>query len=381
MLTSTYLGRYALWFKATNSDHLRFPTVPVNPAATPRRLERRQSPVVFDPVTVRGQDGERKVPLDALVNDTGSTALLVLRDGEVLYERYANGGAVDRLNRCFSVTKSIGSALVGAAIRHGHIDDIDQTVGEFLPELRGERRGELTLRQLLEMQSGIRFREGVLPWQDDARTYYDPDCRRLTLGARIVDPVGEFFHYNNFCTFLIGMIVERATGETVDRFLERAIWQPIGAEHPASFLIDSGANRFVHLESGFNATAADLARFGLLYLEDGKVGGEQVLPPGWVDLSTTPEGRRTDQDYFRHYRKLPWGRPLSSGRYFYGLFWWGYLAGEAEHDYFAMGVLGEHIYVSPRHRTVIVRLSERFPPGMWWPPVFRQLAEQASMRA
>jgi CubicO group peptidase (beta-lactamase class C family) len=130
-----------------------------------------------------------------------------------------------------------------------------------------------------------------------------------------------------------------------------------------------------HLESGLSARALDLAKFGQLYLQRGIWRGRRLLPMEWVDASTSAEGVRTDAAWFAHYRGKPWGRVFAGGRVHYRHMWWGTRVDDRHHDYFAMGVLGQHVYVSPDTRTVIVRLSDRFPPGMWWPPVFRQVAE------
>lgn len=228
------------------------------------------------------------------------------------------------------------------------------------------------------MHSGIQFSEGVFPWSDEVKSYYSLNCRAAAFAARVTDPIGSFFHYNDYHPFLLALILEQATGESVSSFLERALWKRIGAQFPASVTYDSEVSRLEHMESGLNACALDLAKFGLVYLNRGTWLGTQVIPSAWVEESTSPAGARTDPEYFRYYRDRPWGPILSTGKYYYKYLWWGHRIGEAEHDYFAMGVLGQHIYVSPSTRVVIVRLSTRFPKGMWWIPVFRQLAQQAS---
>lgn len=378
MLTSTRLGRYILWNRPTAHDHLRFPCLALRPAEAPRTLPTAASPMQARPVNVHGPKSMVATALHPLLDRTGTTALIVLSSGRVAYEWYGNGGARQTIGRCFSVTKSFASALVGIAIGDGALPDIDTRVADVLPEFAASRSGELTLRHLLEMRSGIRFVAGPLPWSDDAICYYAPDCREAARRVPVVDPVGAFFHYNDYHLFLIGMILERATGEPLARYFERKLWQPMGAEYPASLSIDSRRHGFVHLESGLNAAALDLARFGQLFLDCGTVGGTQIVPTDWVQSSTGPEGARRDADWFRFYANRPWGRVFAAGRAFYKHWWWGHEAGPGDCDYFAMGALGAHIYVSPRHRVVVVRLSQRFPKGFWWAPVFRQIAEQAA---
>lgn len=379
MLTDTRLGRYVLWNEPTDRDHLRFPSAPLRAAR--RAADLPMAPRRFGPVTVNDPQGPRDVAVDSLLAETGTTALVVVSGGRIVLEWYAPGARRDLPGRNFSVTKSFASALVGAAIADGAIAGLETRVDDHLPEFAGSGIGGLSLRHLLEMRSGIRFVEGPLPWSDDAICYFSPDCRAATRRARIVDPVGTQFHYNDYHPFLVGMMLERATGEPIAAYAERRLWQRIGAEYPASLSLDSAAHGFAHLESGLNATAVDLARFGLMILRGGKVGEDQVLPEDWVRQSTGPEGARRDPDWFSRYQGKPWGRVFVSGRYFYKLFWWGHEVAPGDCDCFAMGVLGAHIHVSPRLDTVIVRQSGRFPKGMWWPPVFRQLAEQAAEHA
>lgn len=376
--TSTLLGRYILWNMPTNRDHLRFPSRPLSPAASPFRFRRARAPQVFDKVTIRKDGVETAVELAQLLEETGTTAFVIVRDQELLYESYPNGGSASTVNRCFSVTKSVLSALIGIAIAAGKLGGIDDRIKQYLPEFAHAPLGDLSIGHLLQMRSGIQFVEGMFPWSDEVKTYHSPNSRAAAFAARVTDPIGGYFHYNDYHPFLLAMILERATGEPVSSFLEHALWQRIGAEFPASVSYDSEASRLEHMESGLNACALDLAKFGLLYLNRGNWFGTEVIPEHWVDASTSPARARTDPQYFRYYDKLPWGRFLASGRYYYKYLWWGYRASENEHDYFAMGVLGQHVYVSPRTRVVIVRLSDRFPKGMWWVPVFRQLALQAS---
>ncbi len=378
LITATRLGRYILWNRPTNADHRRFPSVALQPSSRPFDFAPAARPAAFGPITVRSPEGETSAPLETVLEQSGTTGLVVVAGGRLVYEHYANGGGREVVNRCFSVTKSFTSALVGIALGEGRLDGIDRPIAEILPELADRPSGALTLRHLLEMRSGIRYVEAKLPWSDDTICYYAPDCRAAARRAPVTDPVGATFHYNDYHLFLVGMVLERVMGEPVAATFQRLLWQKIGTRYPASLSIDSKRHGCVHLESGLNATALDLAKFGLLFLDHGRWQGESVVPADWVRSSTGPEGARRDPAWFSLYDRRPWGRVFATGRYFYKHFWWGHEANPGEHDFFAMGVLGQHIYVSPQRQVVIVRLSERFPRGMWWPPVFRQIVDQLS---
>jgi CubicO group peptidase (beta-lactamase class C family) len=319
--------------------------------------------------------GVAQQPLSRLLADSGTTAIVVLHDGRLTWETYPGGDVLGRPQRCFSVTKSVASALVGLAIADGAVDSVDTPIGRWLPDLEDPRARALTIAHLLEMRSGIRFTEGMLPWHDEPRTYYATDLRARLLTLAVADPLGAFFHYNDWHPLLLSLVLERATGKTVTELVQQRIWSPLGMEHPASMMVDrDDPSGLEHLESGLTATARDLAKFGQWYLQDGVWQGRRLLPPGWVQSSTSPAGARSDAAWFDYYRARPWGRVLSTGRYHYGRLWWGHRLGSGGCDFFAMGVLGQHVYVSPDTATVIVRLSSRFPPGMWWAPVLRSMA-------
>jgi CubicO group peptidase (beta-lactamase class C family) len=374
-VTSTYLGRYLTWLRPTNYDQTRMPQRTLKPSPTPTTLPARLVGGL-ERLPISTGKGGPAAPLEKLLAETGTTALVVLHKGRLAFDHYPNGGSRERPNRCFSVTKSIASALVGLALGSGKVASVADPISLYLTELRGSPLGALTIAHLLEMRSGIRFVEGVLPWNDEPRTYYATDLRTRLLQSQITDPIGSFFHYIDWHPQLISLILERATGMSVTQWLQEKLWTPLGAEYSASMMVDrNDAAGVEHLESGLTAAAHDLAKFGQLFLQDGIWNGERLLPEGWVASSTGPGDARTDKAWFAYYRNRPWGRFLESGRVYYRRFWWGNLLGEERYDYFAMGVLGQHVYVAPDRQTVIVRLSDRFPPGTWWPPIFRQIVD------
>lgn len=373
---STYLARYLAWNRPTNRDFLRMPQRALSASVAPEALPAASPTLDFPNLPVSAKRGEPVIALAPLLHSTGTTAFVVLDAGRVAWEHYANEGSRERPNRCFSVTKSIASALIGIAIAEGAIESIDQPIGRWLPELRDPRVRELTFAHLLEMRSGIGFTEGLWPWRDEPQTYYANDLRRRLVDCRVSDPVSAFFHYNDWHPLLIALLLERATEQPVTHWLQTRLWDPLGCEYPATMMVDRDDPAGVeHLESGLTARAVDLAKFGQLCLQGGMWKGRQIVPASWIDATTSPDGARTDAQWFSYYRDKPWGRFLAGGNVYYGRMWWGVKIDDHRHDYFAMGVLGQHVYVSPDTQTVIVRLSDRFPPGMWWPPVFRRIAE------
>jgi CubicO group peptidase (beta-lactamase class C family) len=375
-LIATYLGRYLWLNRPTSDDQDRMPQRPLRASPRPQQLPLAMAPLALGAVRVTVKPGRPPSTLLDLLVATGTTDLVIVHRGEIVWEYRSEAEARMQPRRCFSVTKSVASALLGLALGAGCIDSIASPIGRWLPELRDPGVAALTLDQLLHMHSGIGFREGLLPWRDEPRTYYATDLRQRLARLRIADRVGAFFHYNDWHPLLLALVIERAAGQTVTAWLQQRLWDPLGAECGGSLMVDrDDAGGIEHLESGLTAAAIDLAKFGQLYLQDGVWQGRRLLPEGWVRGTTSPAGARTDPEWFAYYRDRPWGRVFAGGRTYYQAMWWGTRIDEARHDFFAMGVLGQHVYLAPDREVVIVRLSDRFPPGVWWAPVLRQLAD------
>jgi CubicO group peptidase (beta-lactamase class C family) len=303
--------------------------------------------------------------LEELLASTGSQAFIIIQDDVIRYEKYFNGAQRDTLVTSFSTAKSIDSALVGAAIADGYIKSLDDPITDYLPELaeRDARFQKITIRNLLEMNSGIRYVEKDIPFFDDGnRTYRFPDMRRLALEmTEIVAPPGEFV-YNPYNPLVLGLILERVTGKNVTQYLQEKLWTPLGMEYGGSWSLDSQRTGYEKMESGINARAIDFAKFGTLYLHQGVINGTQILPGEWIAESTTPnEAIELEENvYYKYY-------------------WWGLKRGEKDYDYFAWGNLGQFIYISPANNLLIVRNGERYGlegEGPAWGDMFYQFASE-----
>ena len=236
----------------------------------------------------------RTETLDDVLQRTGTRAFLIIKDDKLIFETYLESSRKE-INTSFSAAKSFNSALIGAAIAEGSIGSVNDPVIKYIPEIAGRGLDQLTIRDLLLMNSGIRyFNNDELPFykhpfSDDALTYYPPDLREVALKVEASGaPIGEAFHYNNYHPLLEGLIIERATGMSVAEYLQEKFWKPMGAEFPASWSLDSEKSGFEKMESGINARAIDYARFGLIFLHDGFWNGVQILPESWVRESTEP---------------------------------------------------------------------------------------------
>jgi CubicO group peptidase (beta-lactamase class C family) len=356
-----YARRVLFWGDSDVGDVSRFPSRAIAASPAPFRFAQRP-----DEARIRRVFAEAAGvgDLDAFLGGNGTQAFIVVHDDAVVYERYFNGAARDTVVTSFSVAKSFLSALIGIAIAERRIGGVDDPITAYLPELaaRDGRFARITLRHLLTMASGLRYRELRFFNGDDAKTYYWPDLRRLALEqTRIEGPPGRRFLYDNYHPLLLGLVLERVTGMPVATYLQERLWQPIGMEYPASWSLDSEASGFEKLESGLNARAIDFAKFGRLYLRDGDWDGRRVIPADWVAASTREEAT-VDRTRYEG------GGPITpAGPAYYGYFWWGRRRADGGYDFSARGNHGQIIYVSPPARLIVVRNGERYgiEPAAW----------------
>ena len=324
------------------------------------------------PATVEYSDGGvvKRVALNELLHTTGTHAFIVVRDNQVLSEDYFNGFARDSLCTAWSLSKSVTSALVGIAIAEGYIKGLDDPIVNYLPELKDQGLGAITIRNLLTMRSGIQYRISFFPWDEFVLAGYYPNIRQLLLSdLKIIEPPDQSFHYNNFNAELIGMILERVTGRAPSQYLQEKIWKPVGMEYPATWSIDSATDGFELTPILLNARAIDLAKFGKLYLNGGNWEGKQIIPEPWVRESTAPD----PSDH------RPWetfSLWQDKGGY-YKYFWWGISQGPNDYSFMGIGTYGQFIFVSPKTKVVIVRTADDdgIDPRQWR-EVFQYIAEQ-----
>jgi len=369
-----YLYRYFVWgaqrLVSSRSDdyrHYGYHAIDNAPDAFHFAPGRRDA--VPDTVEYEDGDAVKRVALAELLRATSTHAFIVVRDNQQLYENYFNGAARDSLATSWSLSKSVTSALVGIAISEGFIKSLDDPITNYLPELKGQGFDPITIRNLLTMGSGIRYRINFFPWDEFVLAGYYPDLRQLLLSdLTIMEPPGQSFHYNNFNAELVGMILERATHRRPSQYLEEKIWKPIGMEYSATWSIDSAQDGFELTPIMLNARAIDLAKFGRLYLDNGNWDGKQIVPESWVAESTT-------KDSSDHRPWETFARWQDKGYYKY--FWWGISRGEDDYSYMGIGTYGQFIFVSPKARVVIVRTADKDgidPP--YWSEVFQYIADK-----
>ncbi|MEM7705864.1 MAG: serine hydrolase [Pseudomonadota bacterium] len=261
--------------------------------------------------------------------------LLVLKDGTIRYERYALGNAKDTPWVSFSVAKSVVSMLIGAAIQDGYIESVDERVTDYLPRLKGSSYEQSTIRNLLQMASGVEWNEDYDdPTSDVSTANWETLALYEFLGSKLnAAPPGQRFNYNTAETNLAGTLLRSAIGNNLATYLSERIWIPMGMEFDASWnLTEPGGGEF----GGccINATLRDYARLGVFAMNDGRLpDGTRVLPEGWMQESTSPS------------KAFPG----------YGYFWWL----EREGVFRASGIFGQAIYIDTQRKVVIAQHSAR----------------------
>ncbi len=285
-----------------------------------------------------------------------TTALIFIRHDTILYEKYFNGFNRESFFHSQSMAKSFISFLIGCAIDDGYISGVNDPMTKYIPELkkRDSRFGQITIRNLLMMRSGLRYNTDFIPvlnihapWNDEAVGYYHGNVRKLLLKrVKISGKPGKYFQYCNYNTSYLGLILERATGMTVSKYLEKKLWSKI-MEYEALFSVDSKRSGFEYMPSRLIARALDYARFGRLYLKGGRWNGRQIVTSEWVKESTIE-----DKTVPRKYYPVYMGTGVN--RTYYKYQWWGHTNDDSTYQYFANGNLGQMIYVIPNEDIIIV---------------------------
>ena len=279
---------------------------------------------------------------------TDTSALLVLKNGEIQFEKYWLTGGENIQWMSMSVAKSFISALVGIAIRDGHIKNIEEAISDYVPELKNSPYNNVRIKDVLQMSSGASWNEDYSDPESDINRW----AKIFALGGSFDEFIqtlsydfkpGTRNHYNSMDTQALGMLVNRATGKTITSYMTEMLWHPMGASNEGYWLLDSEGMEMAF--AGLNVTARDYAKFGELYRLDGKLNGQQIVPKSWVKDSITPDGPHL----------TPGDNPLSDYPLGYGYQWW--VPGGDKGEFMAIGVYNQMIYVAPESNMVMVKLS------------------------
>lgn len=274
----------------------------------------------------------------AWVADRSVTALLVLKDGQIVFEDYYQGTSAADVRINWSISKSYLSALFGVLLDEGAFDSIDDPVVKYAPDLATSAYAEASIKDVLQMSSGVVFDEDYLAFFSDINKM----GRILALGGSMDNfaaGVGDSFaapgdqwKYVSIDTHVIGMVIRGATGRSVHDLMNEKIIAPMGFEATPYYLTDGYGTAFVL--GGLNSTTRDNARFGQMFANGGAWNGQQIVPSDWVDVSTTASANT---------------RPGAIG---YGYQWW-IPDGSQPGQFLGRGIYGQYLYVDRVNNVVI----------------------------
>ena len=292
-------------------------------------------------------DGETQ-NLENALKHFKTDGLLIIKNNKVIYEDYFNGNTPTSKHISWSVAKSFLSALVGIAVRDGLIDDINDPITKYLPDFKDTGYDGIKIKNILQMSSGVLFNEDYADPNSDINKF----GRAVAAGTSFRDfaktltnhkEQGTYNHYVSIDSQMLGFLLVEVTGMPLREYLHEHIWEKIGMEDSAYYLSD---NEDVDMAlGGLNATLRDYAKFGLLYLNNGRWDDEQVVPSAWVDAS-----HNMDAPHLQ-----PGVNDLSSSAWGYGYQWW--VPGFPDTDYTASGVYNQYIYIDPLSNVVIAKTS------------------------
>jgi CubicO group peptidase (beta-lactamase class C family) len=318
------------------------PARKVAKGATARELKRAAQEPALD-YEWRGEP----LNVDKFLARSRDTGLLILQGDTILVERYQYDRKPSDRFQSFSMAKTVVAMLVGVALNEGRIKSLDQKAQEFVPQLAGHPYGETRLRHLLTMSSGVKFSE-VYNGNDDVstlarKTIYQQGpggAEAVSTFTRRERPAGEKYSYSSAETQVLALVLRAATGQPLSQYLSEKIWQPMGAEADATWLIDAGGYETGYM--GINATLRDWGRLGLLLANDGALDGKQIIPAEWIKAATTAE--------------FPYQQVgVATRNNGYGYQTW--LIDPKERRFALLGVRGQGVFIDPATKIVVVHTA------------------------
>ena len=272
-----------------------------------------------------------------------SKAFLVFQGDTLIYEKYWDGHSSSQVSNSFSAAKTVVGLLVGIAIEEGKIASIDDYVGKYLPEFNRNGRQQITIRHLITMSAGFDWVEsGKNPLSEAAEGYYGSDLYGLVTRLRVIEKPGIHFNYQSGNTQILGFIIERATGKSIDQYTEEKLWKPLGAGSNAFWSLDK-KNGDEKAFCCMYATARDYALIGQLILNDGRWNGRQLVPTWFMNQMIETPTLKTKEN-------VPNMR--------YGWHIWVY-KNRGNPVYYCRGLMGQYMIAMPHKNRVVVRLGTK----------------------
>jgi CubicO group peptidase (beta-lactamase class C family) len=280
-------------------------------------------------------------------------SIAIIRNDKLVLEQYFNGYSQNSFNDTYSVTKSFCSALVGIAIDKQYIKNVNDPIKTYLAQQYNDvdwtGKDSITIHDLLTMSAGLEWDESTAPYGSPGNSHtkmsQSPEQVKYVLQRPVVAKPGTVFDYNSGGVVTLGKIIANSIDMELDTFATRYLFKPLGINKHQWYIYPSG----IYLTSGdLEITSRDMAKFGLLYLNNGKWKGQQIISEEWIKQSV------------KSYINVPWDNEI-----YYGYLWWKrpilMLNGQRIEGYSAEGFGGQFIFVLPTFNMVVV-----FTSGIDW---------------
>ena len=316
--------------------------------------------------------GER-LSFDKIFEQNYADAVVVVKGNTLLHENYFGKFSAHDQHIWFSMTKSLVSSALGLLVAEGKVD-LSASPVKYIPELKGSGFERVTIQNVLDHASALSFKENYTDLESDFSRYYAPSLSMGWLpGAADASPAdtkiygahdflvhfvkgdldiepGEAFDYNSSNADLLGWLIARISGQSLQQYLHTNIWAKLGAEHDATIAVDRAYMPVA--TGGMNSTLRDAARFGMMIRDGGEFNGQPVVPKQWVDASLEINAKtKRNMAANKKYANDPWSA--------YHNMWWVLDAKTGE--YCAVGINGQVIYINRSADTVMVWFSSQ--PG------------------
>lgn len=279
---------------------------------------------------------------EKFMNDTKTSAMLVIKDDVIKYEKYFFGGNEDTLFSSNSMGKSFVSALMGIAVSEGYVESVEDPIGKYIPEFAGTEMENIPIRACLQMASGINFNEDTDMSGFSMRTLMGKPAMKVISKYGMQEEPYTYRRYLSINTEILGQVIKNATGRSLAEYMEEKLWKKIGTAHDAYWTLSNGTELAM---GGLSVSLRDYARFARLYLNEGSYEGKQILEKQWIQDS---------MDISADYSK-PGANHDAYNAIGYGYQWW--IPEGDKGEFMAIGVYGQWIYVNPANRVIIVKLS------------------------
>ena len=285
--------------------------------------------------------------INQYLKDTRTEGLLIILRDTIVFEQYWEDLEQDESHISWSMSKSLMSILIGVYYEKG-LFELTDPVTKYLPQFKGTGYDGVTIKNLLQMSSGVAFNEDYGDFNSDINKF----GRAFAIGSSLEEfakslknekPQGTYNHYVSIDTQVLGILLRKVTGRSITDLCQEHVWEVIGMEHDASWIVDNTGMEMVL--GGLNATLRDFAKIGLLFKHKGALNGKRVVSEQWVHNSITPDAPHL----------MPGDNPASTRKNGYGYQWW---IPNVNHDAFAMGgIYNQYVYVDPVRDIIIAKLS------------------------